>query len=134
MADIDKLRTELSDDPLGRGYAGMSDREAADDLNTKYRQEQIRSMAGDTMFSSTVLAEFVLLTERNQNLWMSICGRATVDPWSNANLGLLEYIYGPASSTEDALAAIAVQMITREAELGIGYVREGDVTQARATL
>lgn len=31
------LKTELTDDPLTRGYSGMSDQAAADDLNTAYR-------------------------------------------------------------------------------------------------
>ncbi len=35
--NIDTLKTELTDDPLARGYAGMDDQAAADDLNTAYR-------------------------------------------------------------------------------------------------
>ena len=37
MADIEALATELANDPLGRGYASMTDQEAANDLNTAYR-------------------------------------------------------------------------------------------------
>jgi len=37
MADIDALSQELTNDPLGRGYSGMTDQQAADDLNTAYR-------------------------------------------------------------------------------------------------
>lgn len=37
MAEISVLIAELSTDPLGRGYAAMSDEEAADDLNLAYR-------------------------------------------------------------------------------------------------
>lgn len=33
------LSDELLNDPLGRGYAGMTDQQAADDLNTKYRDK-----------------------------------------------------------------------------------------------
>ena len=34
---LDILAAELRDDPLGRGYAAMDDHQAADDLNTSYR-------------------------------------------------------------------------------------------------
>jgi hypothetical protein len=33
--DIGALASELTTDPLARGYAGMSDQAAADDLNLK---------------------------------------------------------------------------------------------------
>ncbi|GAG32022.1 unnamed protein product, partial [marine sediment metagenome] len=39
MADEVALKTELDVDPLGRGYAGMNDKEATDDINTKYRDK-----------------------------------------------------------------------------------------------
>ena len=35
--DYQALATELSIDPLTRGYSGMTDLQAADDLNTEYR-------------------------------------------------------------------------------------------------
>ena len=35
--NIADLAVELSTDPLGRGYSGMTDQQAADDLNTLYR-------------------------------------------------------------------------------------------------
>ena len=41
MANINALAKELSEDPLGRGYAAMTDQEAADDINTLYRQQSV---------------------------------------------------------------------------------------------
>ena len=37
MPTYEKLRAELADDPLDRGYSTMTDQEAADDLQTEYR-------------------------------------------------------------------------------------------------
>lgn len=37
------LKDELTADPLGRGYSGMTDAEAADDLNTAYRESTMGS-------------------------------------------------------------------------------------------
>ena len=36
------LAADLTTDPLGRGYVGMTDQQAADDLNTSYRDADIR--------------------------------------------------------------------------------------------
>jgi len=36
--DTVALKAEIDSDPLGRGYAGMTDRQVADDLNTFYRE------------------------------------------------------------------------------------------------
>jgi len=41
MANTTALTTELNEDPLGRGYANMTDAEAADDLNTAYVTQYI---------------------------------------------------------------------------------------------
>ena len=51
--DIDKLRDELTTDPLARGYSGMSDKEAADDLNTEYRTTPKATITGDEAFTAT---------------------------------------------------------------------------------
>ena len=39
MPTYEKLRAELADDPLDRGYSTMTDQEAADDLRTEYRSD-----------------------------------------------------------------------------------------------
>lgn len=35
------LKSEITADPLGRGYAGMTDQQVADDLNSVYRTRDI---------------------------------------------------------------------------------------------
>src|SRR6056297_877635 len=44
--DYAKLTAELTDDPLGRGYAGMTDAEAEASLNTADREVQTTVPAG----------------------------------------------------------------------------------------
>ena len=41
MADIEKLRAEIVNDPLGRGYSSMTDAEVADSLNARDRQQPV---------------------------------------------------------------------------------------------
>ena len=45
MADLQILRTELLIDPLGRGYSGMTDQQAADNLNMVNRESPPNSAA-----------------------------------------------------------------------------------------
>lgn len=59
--DIEKLRSELLNDPLTRGYSAMSDSEAAADLNTEYRKKQI-----------PIPVENVRRYLFTQNKWLSI--------------------------------------------------------------
>jgi hypothetical protein len=44
MAGQAALTAELTNDPLGRGYAGMTDAEAVADLNTHYRRGDVPSI------------------------------------------------------------------------------------------
>jgi len=41
MADLEALSSEIRDDPLGRGYSGMTSEQIADDLNTAYVQRLV---------------------------------------------------------------------------------------------
>jgi len=45
----DALKDELLTDPLGRGYSGMSDQAAVDDLDTVYRLCNRTSMTAATL-------------------------------------------------------------------------------------
>jgi hypothetical protein len=69
IMDYQALNTELTTDPLTRGYSGMTDQQAADDLNTVYRTRDRGSMLGDEIFAATDNAEFVGLSDHKQQLW-----------------------------------------------------------------
>jgi hypothetical protein len=47
MSNNPKLRTELTTDPLGIGYSGMTDQQAADSLNAETRTELLPVEAGE---------------------------------------------------------------------------------------
>jgi len=40
------LKTEITTDPLSRGYSGMTNLEAANDMNTAYRTKNVESVSG----------------------------------------------------------------------------------------
>jgi hypothetical protein len=67
---IDILRTELSDDPLTRGYASMTDEEAAIDLNTTYRERNKTSMTGSEVLNAVDATNWAGLTDaQKQVVW-----------------------------------------------------------------
>lgn len=139
MADV--LKDELTSDPLGRGYAGMSDEEAAADLNISNRPRGRTSMSGDEIFQATNPGEFVALstgsgnTADDQGHWLAFCGRAEIDPFATANVQFVVAIFGSGSTTVASLNTLRVESITRAVELPgvIAPVKVGHVAVARGT-
>ena len=121
MAD---LKDELTNDPLVRGYSGMSDQEAADNLNTKYRSRNRTSMSGDEIAQQAVPAAFDALDDGSLNNtadvkshWLALCGRESIDPFASANQQLVISIFGTGSQTVLNLQAARVATISRAEEL-----------------
>ena len=135
MSDV--LKDELATDPLTRGYAGMTDEEAADDLNTSYRTRNRTSMTGDEIFQATDPGEFNSLgsgqgnSADDQGHWLSFCGRGAIDPFATANVQFVTAIFQAGSVTLANLQAARVESITRADELGLSRVRPGHVQDAR---
>ena len=131
LMDCTMLKAELINDPLGRGYAGMSDSEAAADLNALTRTRARASMSGDEVFCVTAAAEFAGLTDAKRSLWVAFCGRDSISPASTPNVELVKWIFGTASETVTALSEARVEAISRATELGLPKVKIGHVQMAR---
>lgn len=143
MADIEKLQQELINDPLGRGYSGMTDQQVADDLNTEYRTRNRGSLSGDEIFQQTVPAEYAALangsannSSDNQSHWLAFCGRQSVDPFASNNIEFVRFLFGVGSQTQANIAAIRVKSISRAVELNLlgrsPKIGPAHVTRARA--
>ncbi len=134
------LKDELATDPEGRGYAGMTDEEAAADLNTSYRSRNRTSMSGDEVFQATDATEFAGLGSGQGNSvddqahWLSFCGRDIIDPFASANVQFVTEIFQAGSTTLTNLQAARVESITRAEELpGVrSPVRLNHVVAARS--
>jgi hypothetical protein len=129
--DYQTLNTELISDPLTRGYAGMTDEQAAADLNTVYRSRARTSMNGDEIFSATDNAEFAGLTDHKQQLWVSFCGKDIINAYDATNIDFVDHIFSPASTTKSTLSALRDEDISRAAELGLDGVDQWNVEFAR---
>lgn len=138
MADFQALATELSGDPLGRGYSGMTDAQAAADLNTVYRTRPKDVLTGDEVFTATDASEFAALDDGTGNnnpdlkgYWLSFTAKQEIDPFNSSNVAFLRFIFGTGSATESALAGLRNEDVSRAVELGFGKVSEGNVAFAR---
>jgi hypothetical protein len=133
MANINLLNTEVDTDPLGRGYAGMTDQQLADSLNAADRSRNRVSMSGDEVFQSLdSQATWDALTDAARSNFLSFCARDNIDPFGAANVALVTSIFGTPSATLTNLNNARTELVSRATELGIGSVTVGDVQYVRA--
>jgi len=125
------LHTELDTDPLTRGYSGMSDSEAADDLNTVYRTLPVDTVPGSDIFNNTDDAEYGALTAEEQNRWLNMCGVSDIDVSSGVAKSLEAELFGAGTDTRTNLLALKTRDVSRGEELGLGIVKAGNVEEVR---
>ena len=130
MNRIDIIKDEIDNDPLTRGYAGMTDEEVADDMNTEYRSRNLTSMTSTQVFNAVNVAEFQALADGQQNTVMQIMGFGEINPFGR-EADVFIAIFGAGSDTIAALAAARVVPISRGDELEVGVVKAGHVQEAR---
>ena len=125
------LRNELDTDPLSRGYAAMSDLEAATSLNVVNRSRNRTSMTASEVLNAVDPTQYAALTDADKRTMWDVLHIGTINPFG-VEATLFTQIFGAGSATIVALAALRVEAISRAEELGLGIVRESDVFKARA--
>ena len=129
--DIAALKSELTVDPLTRGYSGMSDEAAATDLNTVYRTRDKVSMTGSEVLNAVDPTAWAALTDVQQQKVWDIVHLGTLNPFG-VEATLLIAVFGAGSATITALAEARKENVSRAGELGLGHVFPAHVTRARA--
>lgn len=145
------LKAELADDPLRRGYASMTDREALASLTRADRETyrdvtfaelkgalieygiilKIRPYAGATEHPAWPAIGTVLevMDQAGVNVlpYSETGTRARVDAIKDGLLaaGIID------QADHDVLSALGVRTVSRAEELGLGRIRELDVARAR---
>lgn len=143
------LKSELTADPLGRGYAGMSDEQAAAALNTRNRaktcpipSQELLAWAGannrrrklllaaaDTSLPAdlrNICEVALLMLQRDQ---------VELDTNKSDRTAMLNALVAGGVLTtadRDALFALATKQVSRLDELGLPEVHAGDVAYARS--
>lgn len=126
------LSNELADDPLARGYSGMTDAQATDSLNDTLDRERNRtSMTGSEVLNAVNNTEYLALSASDKDRVWQLLHLGTLNPFG-VEADLLLDIFGGGSTTITALVVARKEIISRGAELGLGVVKEGQVQRARA--
>ena len=132
MPNFAAIHDEVINDPLGIGYAAMSDVQAANSLNTVNRVVAVDSIEGQDVVAALVPGEVNDLTVAQQrNLW-GVIGAGAVRPDDTEVKAFFAGLFGAATTTRANLIALANQTISRAQELGLGFVKPPDVNEARA--
>lgn len=128
MADI--LKDELASDPLTRGYATMSDAEAADSLNAIDIEQNRVSMTGSEVLNALNKAEFIALSAADKQRVWDVIHLGTINPFG-VEADIMVDIFTPESASIASLIAARIILVSRASQLGLGHVRVGHVQEAR---
>ena len=139
--NIEQLKTELRNDPLARGYAGMTVQQVADSLNAVDRQ-----ITRDALLSIESLVQrfgFAMA----KKLWQAIeaadpflakmLDRGVVnlnDPDVVVSINAIVGDAAKEASAASTLVGLTAVVVSRADEIGAGYVNWQDVTFARNLL
>jgi len=126
-AGANELCSEIQNDPLARGYAGMDAEAIYADLYSEYRTRQRRLMPVNEIFEHVDHTEYSQLGDAAKQQVLGLLGIGdALDPYGNA-AALMIQLFGPASATINALADARVENISRAEELGLGNVKIGHI-------
>lgn len=131
-----QLKTELTTDPLGLGYVGKTDQEAADLLNTEglLNQKKDRTEIPTWRLLTAVDdAEFALLTQTQLSMFQSVCACVIVDISNPRIRAMLQRIFVAAPLTKANMVTLAKEPAARWETLAFGGpMSYWDVSRARA--
>jgi hypothetical protein len=133
MTDFVAIKAELDADPNARGYAAMTDEEAAADMNVKYVVRTKSSVSGHELFAQTDPTEFTALADPDRQTWLALCAIDQVNVEnSSPAVPIVNDIFGNPSITRTALIAYRDEMVSQATALGLGLMKTGYIRQARA--
>jgi len=131
--DLRVLHDELTVDPLARGYAGMTDTQAAVSLNTVNRTQPRTTIGGNDLLAATTVADLTALTAAQRDVYIGMMQMASIDITVTNIRNILGTLFGAGTTTRTNLIALgsSTLAVSRAGELGLGTVTPGDVMQAR---
>ena len=125
------LKTEVTTDPLGRGYSTMTDLEVANDLNIVYRTEPVESVTGQDIFEAVVRSEYTGLSAGDKSLLHVIISMGSILVNGTNTKAALLAMFGAGTTTRSNLTALQTRDVSRAQELGLPFVYEGHIQEAR---
>lgn len=130
--NLQPLKTELTTDPLGRGYAGMTDAQAADNLNAADRTIEASAIPAPALLAGMVYSEWVALTaDQKQYLSMLVAAGSFDGRTGKPPRTALLAMFNGGSQTRSNLQILLGQTVSRASELGLGAVTPSDIAAAK---
>lgn len=126
------LKTELTTDPLAKGYASMTDEQAAESLAAVNRQANRETLDGGMLVASIVRSEFAAQSAADKQYVQLIAaaGQVPLTATVKAELGA---VFPAGSATRANLTALMKRPGSRAEELELGGIpTTSDVARARA--
>ncbi|GAC1397712.1 MAG: hypothetical protein NVSMB60_08040 [Mycobacterium sp.] len=132
--DYPKLQGELATDPMVLGYAGKTDQQAADLLNSlttgrtlmrqSVSQYEFANAIGNVDFPTLVL---------NQSKFQFLYSQASINPNNAQMVAMIQAVFPTTTPTWTRLVALAQPTVSRATELALGATPTAvDVNRARA--
>ena len=118
------LADEVANDPLVRGYSGMTDQELVDSLNTADRSRNRTSMTRSEIMQAVVPAAYNALAGDDLVAFWGLLSVETLNPFG-VEADVMIDIFGSGSATITALGTARVESISRAVEVGAGVITLG---------
>lgn len=120
---ISDLQAERTNDPLPRGYSGMTDNQFLISITAEDRPDPRVSISSGELFESIVGIEFIALSVADKvriDRLLGLGAEVIVGPGNNHNaVQELLATFGGASTTVATLAALRDQQQSRAQEIGL---------------
>ncbi len=127
--DLVALKTELTEDPAGLGYAGKSHEDQAILINKPQRTINAETINGGVLVSCLDKTEFTALTAADKAYLNLFVTAGDVPVTANVRQAL-RALFPAGSETRNRINAATRRNGSRAEELGLGRVTESDVANA----
>lgn len=125
------LKAKLTTGHPGTGAYDADNAIAATQLNVVNRTRDKASLTGSEVLNAVDAAQWALLNAADKQQVWDIVHLGNINPFGVEATMMID-IFGGGTATIVALAAARVEAVSRAMELGLGFVYEGHVQQARA--
>ena len=132
MGADQRLKDEITGDPLALSYSTMNDLDLTNSLNALTRSQDRGSMSASEVYNQIDVGEWLALTDvQRQEVW-NILHLGDVNPFGlEATRFTAIFPPLPGGVTLTALQDARVTPISRATELGLPFITLGDIIAAR---
>ena len=127
----ERLKNELTVDPLGRSYVGMTDVQVLADLNTAYRVRSRDLIPAHEMLAALEDADLTTLTAASHRKLLLFMSVGEIDVSNQRVRDAFKAIFSGRTGALSRLRGLENEPVTRAQELRLGTLRLGHIQVAR---